>query len=285
MDASGLKLPAEQLRWRCDEDCFSFQCTDELIPLQEFIGQDRAIRAIEFGLGVDQPGYNIFVAGLTGTGKSTVVKKYLESVVKERADDTKKVRYDWCYIHNFADESRPRILRLGPGMGRQFKARVARLRDELKTSFEETYGGEEYEQRRKQIVEEKQGASREILQKLDEEARTKGFTVQFSPQGVAVIPLKPDGTPANQEDVLALPEESRRQMDETRAEVAKQVQETLEDVRDIDHDVGEAVSALNRQVAEGAAGRVFDHMAGDGMPRQTLGRRRCALERGPVSKE
>ncbi|MCH7554041.1 MAG: AAA family ATPase, partial [Chloroflexi bacterium] len=78
MNASRFEVPVEKLRWRCDVGCFTFQCTDELEPLQEFIGQDRAVSAIEFGLGVDQPGYNIFVTGMSGTGKSSVVQSHLQ---------------------------------------------------------------------------------------------------------------------------------------------------------------------------------------------------------------
>ena len=133
MDLTRFEVPIERLRWRCDPGLLSFQCTDELVPLQEFIGQDRAIRAIEFGLAVDKPGYNIFVAGMTGTGRTSIVKAHLEKLVAERKDSGQApTPCDWCYLHNFDDADRPRILRLPAGEGKQLKARLERLLEDLK---------------------------------------------------------------------------------------------------------------------------------------------------------
>ena len=104
---------------------FEFECTDELVPRSEFIGQDRAIRSLQFGLGVDRPGYNIFVTGLTGTGKTTAIFEHIEKAIAQRqsADDVKPPD-DWCYVYNFNDPDRPNAIRLPPGAGK-------RLRDDL----------------------------------------------------------------------------------------------------------------------------------------------------------
>ena len=118
MNTTSLEIPAEELRWHCDTNCFSFQCTDELVPLQEFIGQERAISAIEFGLGVDQPVYNIFVAGINGTGKSAVVKAHLEGLINKRKEAGETaIPSDWCYIHNFGDADRPKDPDVAPRSG------------------------------------------------------------------------------------------------------------------------------------------------------------------------
>ena len=86
MEKSDLRVPVDRLRWRCDPERYEFSCTDELIPLQEFVGQDRAIRAINFGLGMAKKGYNIFVTGLTGTGKASAIKAHLERIVASRQE-------------------------------------------------------------------------------------------------------------------------------------------------------------------------------------------------------
>ncbi len=79
------EIPAEQLTWRCDLSYLPFTCTAEMTPLEDFIGQDRAIRAIEFGLGVNKPGFNIFVTGLTGTGKTSIIKAFLKKATGMQA--------------------------------------------------------------------------------------------------------------------------------------------------------------------------------------------------------
>ncbi len=86
-DPSKLEIPVAGLRWRCDPITLGFDCTDELVPPEGFIGQDRAIEALEFGLGIKSPGFNIFVTGFTGTGRTSVIKSHLERIVKERAKD------------------------------------------------------------------------------------------------------------------------------------------------------------------------------------------------------
>src|SRR6266545_8013656 len=79
------EIPAEKLTWRCDLSYLPFTCTAEMTPLEDFIGQDRAIRAIEFGLGVNKPGFNIFVTGLTGTGKTSIIKAFLKKATGMQA--------------------------------------------------------------------------------------------------------------------------------------------------------------------------------------------------------
>src|SRR5512147_154565 len=103
------EIPAEKLTWRCDLSFLPFTCTAEMTPLEDFIGQERAIRAIEFGLGVNRPGFNIFVTGLTGTGKTSIIKAFLKKVTRERiTPETDSVSSaDWCYVYNFSDPDRP----------------------------------------------------------------------------------------------------------------------------------------------------------------------------------
>ena len=103
------EVPHDQLTWRCDPAFLPFTCTAEMTPLEDFIGQERAIRAIEFGLGVNKPGFNIFVTGLTGTGKTSIIKAFLNKVTAEKAakDTASPAPEDWCYVYNFADADRP----------------------------------------------------------------------------------------------------------------------------------------------------------------------------------
>jgi AAA domain len=82
--ANKYEVPADKLTWLCDLSLLPFNCTADMTPLVDFIGQERAIRAIQFGLGVDKPGFNIFVTGLTGTGKTSIIKAFLKKITTER---------------------------------------------------------------------------------------------------------------------------------------------------------------------------------------------------------
>ncbi|RPH68926.1 hypothetical protein EHM76_07450, partial [bacterium] len=116
------EVPVKKLRWVCDPGIFDFECTKDLAPLREFVGQDRATRAIEFGLNMANSGYNIYVAGITGTGKTSMVKAYIERVIKERADQGEKLNLeDWCYIYNFKEVDSPVIASLPQGKGKVFR--------------------------------------------------------------------------------------------------------------------------------------------------------------------
>src|SRR5512134_1287851 len=118
------RVPAEQLNWHCDLSFLPFTCTSEMTPLEDFIGQERAIRAIEFGLGVDKPGFNIFVTGLTGTGKTSIIKAFLKKATSAKAAPEEEARMpdDWCYVYNFTDADRPQALRIRRGWGKVLKA-------------------------------------------------------------------------------------------------------------------------------------------------------------------
>lgn len=133
MDTTKYEVPADKLRWQCDLAIFDFECTEDLAPLQEFIGQERAIRAIEFGLSMNRDGYNIYVAGLTGTGKTSAVKTYIKKLFEERgrARIPAPPVEDWCYIYNFTDPDRPEVLNLPRGKGKVFRDQISDLLQRL----------------------------------------------------------------------------------------------------------------------------------------------------------
>src|SRR4030043_436261 len=132
------ELPSEKLRWICDAEQFKFDCTHELPRLAEIIGQDRAIKAMEFGLTIDQPGYNIYVAGLAGTGKTSAVKAHIEKIIEARkAQDHQSD--DWCYLYSFTDPDRPQILNLPQGKGRELASHLDRLLESIQSGIKKAF--------------------------------------------------------------------------------------------------------------------------------------------------
>src|SRR4030042_3013863 len=110
------EVPIEKLRWRCDPNLLPFETTEEIKPWEEIIGQDRALEAIRVGLDIESIGYNIFVTGLTGTGRFTTIKCVLEEM-----DIKGKIPNDLCYVNNFKNPDMPHMISLPPGQGNAFK--------------------------------------------------------------------------------------------------------------------------------------------------------------------
>ena len=125
-------LPCSALRWSCDPASLKFETTADVEPIAGVIGQASAVDALEFGLECHAPGQNVFVRGLSGTGRMTLVQRLLEQIQPKCA-----AKYDRCYVHNFKEQDRPRLITLPAGRARAFRRRVQELgefvRDELGT--------------------------------------------------------------------------------------------------------------------------------------------------------
>src|SRR5690554_1275438 len=143
-------VPVHSLRKTChvEEEIGRFGNTSELDATEGVIGQDRAVLAMEFGLAMDAPGYNIFVVGPHGTGKST----YTEAIVEKASRRMQNLPEDWCYIHNFKDEDRPRIIAFPAGTGKAFQTDMKDLVEDLKDLVSKAFEDGEYEEKRDHII-------------------------------------------------------------------------------------------------------------------------------------
>ncbi|HIQ05609.1 MAG TPA: ATP-dependent protease, partial [Anaerolineae bacterium] len=140
-------LTPDRLYQPCDPAQFEFQTTTELPDLHEVIGQDRAVGAVRFGVGIRSQGYNMYALGPSGTGKATTIKQFLAQQVANQP-----VPDDWCYVNNFEAPHRPIALRLPPGRGAELRRDVERLIDDLKTAIPRAFESEEYEREREAII-------------------------------------------------------------------------------------------------------------------------------------
>jgi predicted ATP-dependent protease len=250
VDIDSFRVPVEKLRWRCAPESFDFECTDELTPLQEFVGQDRAIQALEFGLMVDKPGYNIFVTGLTGTGRASAIKAHLETIIAEKAKGKQDFEPDdWCYVLNFTDPDRPHVIQLPKGKGKALRAQMEELLTRLREEITKAFAGEEYEARRKEIVEESQARNRQLFQELEAEARKEGFALQPSPMGLLLVPLI-ENHPASQAEFMALDEKLRRAIESKRLEVMKRMEGTFQTVQALEKETADRLRNLDQTMVE-----------------------------------
>ena len=202
INTDNLVVPVEQLRREQDPSEFQFDCTDELLPLLEFIGQERALRSLQFGLGVDKTGYNIFVTGLTGTGKTTAILEHIQRTVEQkRAAAATEVPSDWCYLFNFEDPDRPRAVRMSPGAGKDLRNQLEVLLSSVRRSLTNAFTSEEYNQRRREILEKGQQEAQPLIDQAEKKGEEAGFMLRFSPTGVNLIPMA-DGKPMSAEEFV-----------------------------------------------------------------------------------
>ena len=207
-----LLVPAERLRHEHDPAGFAFECTEDLVPLTEFIGQDRALRALAFGLGVDKAGYNIFVTGLTGTGKATALLEYIRRAVQEKQQaGALNQPDDWCYVYNFDEPDRPLAIQLPAGTGRQLQRHLEELLSSARTNLALVFTSDQYDRMRRAIIERGQAEGQPLMDAAQKQAEQAGFVLSFWQGGVNLVPMV-QGRPMKPEEYAALSPDARREI-------------------------------------------------------------------------
>ena len=197
------KLTQDDVYKKCDLSFMKFKTTDELVVCEEFIGQHRAVRALEFGLGITHRGYNIYVSGRSGVGKSSAVKSMLSQISKEKPKPC-----DWCYVYNFLDPSEPNTISLPTGMGQTLKKDMEDFVELLKDSIPQAFEKKEYEEEKQKITNELQREKNLLFDELQKYANQEEMQLQFAPTGIITIPMI-GGKPITQEDYNRLDDEHK----------------------------------------------------------------------------
>ena len=177
------ELKPEDLRWKCDPDIFKFTSTVDLEPIEGILGQERALKALKIGVGLHSPGYNIYIAGLSGTGKATTVKKMLEQI----SSDCPPLK-DYAYVNNFKDEDRPSLLIFPSGKAKEFKQSFSAAINILTKRIPQTLESESYIHRKKQIIELYSQKEQALLAPFNEKLKNDHFTLGQTKIGEAARP-------------------------------------------------------------------------------------------------
>lgn len=159
--------------------------TSEIEPLEDILGQKRAIDAMEIGLKIDNQAYNIYLSGESGTGKTTYVKK----ILKEYASK-KNSQKDWCYVYNFEKSREPIIIGLEKGLGKVFKKDIEKLIETLLEELKDTFESEEIELAKNQVLEDYEKEKDVLLKKIKKYGEEKGFELKDSKVGMVFIPIE-----------------------------------------------------------------------------------------------
>ncbi|HPB39228.1 MAG TPA: ATP-binding protein, partial [Syntrophorhabdus sp.] len=249
------KLAPEALHNKCDPNMFTFNTTADIPGIPGTIGQEKALKALEFGLGMDSTGFNIFALGEGGTGKMTTIM----TTLKEKASK-EKVPQDWCYVYNFKDPDTSIAISLEPGHGVIFQKEMDDLIKALRIEIPKAFESKEYEMQKGRIIEEFQQKQSEYFSRLDEEAKTRGFAVKRGPTGVLIIPIKENGEPLSKEEFEALDEKDRKKMEETGRMFQEKLNDVVRVLRDADKLVRDMLSKLERMIALDLIGPLIEVM-------------------------
>lgn len=248
------ELPPEKLRRTCDPNFMHCESTQDLNPLREIIGQERAVKALKFGLGIKERGFNIYVAGYPGTGRKTAVKGFLDETAQ-----TEPVPPDWCYVYNFANEYEPKAIKLPPGKGKQFQADMKKLIEDAKRSLPKAFESEDYAARRDATVKKIEDRRKELIEQLNAEAQKEGFIIQGTRIGLILIPVV-KGKPVNDEEFLSLQPKVREEIQQKRERLETDLRSAMRQFMDIDRKAHEEIEKLDREVALYAIGGLIQEL-------------------------
>jgi len=242
-------LKTEDLYKCCDPNIFAFNTTEDIGKFEETIGQQRALKAIDFGLNLNHGGFNIFALGENGTGRTRTVKALLlEKAAKERVPN------DWCYVYNFKNPDAPMAISLPPSRGREFKKDMDDLIKTIREEIIKAFESKEYDKQKSKIIDEFQQKQKALFTSLEEEAQAKGFAIRKIPTGLLIVPIKKSGESLTEEEFASIDEKTRKKIEE----IGKSLQEKLDDVaraiREAEKILKEMLSRLEREIALEAIG-------------------------------
>jgi lon-related putative ATP-dependent protease len=251
IDLKSKEVPVEKLRWRCYLDKLTFKNSYKIKACDEIIGQERALKAIRLALQIEGLGYNVFVTGLTGTGRTTTIKCLLEEI-----DKKKKIPKDLCYVHNFKDPDMPCVIVLKPGLGKQLKKDMNDLIESMKKNIPTAFESETYQKKQKLIIETLREEGKHFFKELEKKLSKEGFaTIQVQPAPHPRLDVAPmlEEKPISIDQLEKLVEEGKYEKDEFEKVKEKYKKFTLDlldainSSQKVEKQIKEKIEELNHQ--------------------------------------
>ncbi len=237
------ELTYKDCRNTCPAVQFKCKSTEELTPLSEIIGQDRAARALQFGLRIQNPGFNVYVSGLPGTGRKTAITNFIKELAKKSP-----VPSDWCYVNNFHDSSQPDVIPVPAGQGIELKREMDKFVSGVGQALREAFESTEYAQKRQATLGSIQQERTDFIDSMNKMATDAGFQIVQSPIGLMLAPLV-EGKAISEEQLSQLPLKDQKDIEKKRQDLQAEVQKAIIQLRDIDRKAEEIINKLNREVA------------------------------------
>ena len=237
------ELSYKELKTYCDTDIFKFDTTEELTSIETGIGQDRGIKAFEFGINVDAKGYNLYIEGPSGVGKTMYARKYLEKISKK-----KKVPHDWCYIYNFDNPNEPIAVSLPAGQGKEFKDSMEQFIKDIRADIKSTFNNDEFEKEKTLIKQEFEEKRSNLLEKLNQESIKYGFEVKAAQNGIYMMPVL-NGKALQEEEFDKLDEAVKQEFESKSSIVQEQILEAITQIKSIERESDKKIQEWQSNVA------------------------------------
>jgi lon-related putative ATP-dependent protease len=247
-------LSVNDLRARIEPESLPFDNTHSLEDLQErVVGQERAIDAIKFGMGMKERGYNIFIAGPSNAGLTYTAKTFIEQQAKQEPTPP-----DWCYVYNFKEPDKPKGVEVSPGRGKQLKKDMHEFIETLQAKIPEVFDSDDYRAKESEVHQSFEKVRREIIDQLSSEAKEQGFILQFSQVGMVIIPANKEDEPMTQEDLRHLDEEERKVLREKSDELHEKMKDAIKTIREAEAEFKEKHTKLDNEIALFVVGQLMD---------------------------
>ena len=237
------EIAPKNLKSSFDSKKLNCKTTEELKPLEGIIGQERAVRSLKFGLNIRDAGFNIYVSGYTGTGRTTGVREFVEEIAK-----TKPVPPDWCYVNNFKNSYEPDAIKLPPGRGKKFQYDVKNFIDSIRELLPRTFESKDYDEKKNAIIKNIQTRKDKLLNDLNQRAQDEGFVLKTTQIGLFIVPVL-DGKILNEQDFLVLSEDKKNEIKSKREKINEDLKKTMDSIRILDKRANQEMKKLNHDVA------------------------------------
>lgn len=237
------ELSYKDLKNYCNPNIFKFDTTEELDDSNVVYGQDRGIKALEFGLSVDSKGYNLYVEGPSGVGKTMYTKKYVGKVAEK-----KKVPDDWCYIYNFDNPNEPIAVSLASGQGKEFRSDMDAFIDDISKDIKLTFKNEDFEKQKTLMQSNFEQKKSVLLEKLNKDSLKHGFQVKAANNGVYMMPVI-DGKAIEEEEFNKLDDETKKAFEEKSTVVQDQIIEAINQIKILEKQNNQKIDEWQSNIA------------------------------------
>ncbi len=237
------ELNYKNLKLSFNTNLLNFDTTAELSPLQSGIGQERGIKALEFGLQVDVKGNNLYLEGPSGVGKTSYTKNYLKKIAKK-----KKVPSDWCYIYNFENPNQPIAVELPAGQGKEFKNSMDGFIKEIRKDIKQTFNNDEFEKEKALIKQEFEEKRTALLDKLNQNASKYNFQVKAAQNGIYMMPVV-NGKTIEEEEFEKLDENTKNEYEQKSVLVQEQIMNAIGKIKEIERESDKKISEWQSNIA------------------------------------
>ncbi len=249
-----LPLLVDNLYRKCNVENFTFETSDDLEDLNHFIGQERAVEAIELGTELELQGFNLFVLGNEGTGRHTFIKACLLEKASSR-----KTPSDWCYVNNFDEPRKPKAIELPAGKGRTFREEIERLIEDAQSAISSAMESEDYQNRRREIEQKATEEQQKSFEEVERHAEEAGFRIIQTVTGFNFIPII-KGKFITYKETQKLSEEEQAKLEKESEKLETELRNTLRSIPHREREMRKKIRELDREVVSFAVSALIEEL-------------------------